>query len=208
MKSKLMMLAVVLMALSIAVPVYAATCPVVSTVAALQALGSCTLGTGDFITFSNFVTTLPGSTSVTTVALGTAAGIPGSAGFIFAPSGGTSTPYTISYTATCNASCLINGASDSTGENPSGGSLYSFVAGGNSSGTVSGNFNTSFAGVSSAGNSGSYLSGGANQGITLDVNFVAAGTPATTPEPTSLILFGSGFLAVGLAARARRKARP
>ena len=203
----MMILAIVLVALSIAAPVYAVTCPVVTTVAGLQALGSCTLGSGDFITFSNFVTTLPGGTSVTTVALGGGSTVPGSAGFIFAPSNGTSTPYSISYLATCNASCLINGASDSTGENPSGGSLYSFTAGGNSSGSISGNFNTTFAGTLSASNQGNYLSGGTNQGITLDVNFVAPQQTSGTPEPTSMILFGSGFLAVGLAARARRKAR-
>ena len=206
MKSKLFLLALVVMALSIAAPVYAATCPIATTLAALQAAGSCTLGSGDFITFSNFQTNLAGTTTVQTVAFGTGAGIPGSAGFLFGPQNGTSSPYFISYTATCNASCVINGASDSTGENPSGGSTYSFVAGGNSSGNVAGNFNTSFAGVSSAGNQGNYISGGSNQSITLDVNFIAAGTQ-TAPEPTSLILFGSGFLAVGLVARARRKVR-
>jgi hypothetical protein len=181
-----------------AAPVFAATCPAVSTIAAL---GSCTLGPGDIITFSNFQSTLPGST-VVSVSLN-AGSNPGSVGFIFSPQLGTNTPYTFSYVATCSAACLIVGATGSTNENPAGGSLYSFTLGPNSSGTIPGNFNTSFAGVSSITSSGSYLSGGANQGMTLDVNYAPA--PTGTPEPTSLLLFGSGFLALGVAARSRRK---
>jgi len=46
----------------------------------------------------------------------------------------------------------------------------------------------------------------ANGTITITLNTVetSTGTGGSTPEPTSLILFGSGFLALGLVARARK----
>ena len=178
-------------------PVYAATCPFATTI---DQLGSCTLGPGDLITFSNFQSTLPGST-VVTISYSSGSN-PGSVGFTFGPQGASNKPYTISYTATCNAACLITGASNSATEIPAGASTYSYTVGGTSSGNISGNYNTSFAGVQSVTNSGSYLSGGINQSLTLDINF----SPTSgTPEPTSMILFGSGFLAVGTIARFRRK---
>ena len=178
-------------------PLYAATCPLATTI---DQLGSCTLGPGGLVTFSNFQSTLPGNT-VVSVNFSTGTN-PGSVGFTFSPQGAASTNYTLSYLATCNAACLITGAANSATEIPAGGAIYNYTVGGNSSGNISGNYNTSFAGVQSVTNSGTYVSGGLNQSLTLDVNFVPANG---TPEPTSLLLFGSGFLAVGITARFRRK---
>ena len=205
MKSKLFLLALVMMALSIAAPVYAATCPFATTLDQLIAAGNCNLGN---VTFSNFTVTgsLGTGTTTTSVSFSTG-GTTGAAGFTFSPQGGAITTYTISYLATCNASCLITGGADSSSENPAGGSTYNYTLGGVNSGNITGNFNPSFAGVLSATNSGTFVSGGTNQSMTLDVSFGPAAGGGTAPEPTSLILFGSGFLAVGLAARARRKAR-
>ena len=96
------------------------------------------------MTFNNFSTNLSAATAVAVAVSG------GSfAGFTFSPQGGSNTSYFISYTATCNASCLITGASDSTSEIPAGGSIYSFVVGPASSGNISGNFSPSFAGLAS-----------------------------------------------------------
>lgn len=193
MKSKI---ALVLLMAAIAIPSFAATCPVVATVAALQALGSCTVGTGDQVTFSNFTTSLPqGAANNVTVTLNSGSAV----GLTFS-NNGTATAYTVSYTATCNAGCLITGGHDSATENPAGSGTYNWSVGGNLG--SGGNFNVSFAGVGSLTTSGTFSGGATNQSITMNLDI---SPNSGVPEPTSLILFGSGFLAVGLAARARKR---
>ena len=193
-KPKLQIAVLLLIILTGITPLIAATCPASTT---LDQLGSCTLGPANIITFSNFQSTLPGNTIVS-VSLNSGTN-PGSVGFTFSPQGGSLVSYTFSYTATCSAACLITGGSDSASELPAGGSIYNFTMGAANSGNISGNFNTTFAGVTGVSNSGTYVSGGVNQSMTLDINYAPA--PSGTPEPTSLLLFGSGFLAVGVAAR-------
>ena len=210
MKTKLFMLALVVVAMFIAAPAYAATCPISSTVAALQALPTCTLGPSDIVTFSGFTTTLPGTTVVTVVL--NSASNPGSVGFTFDPGNGSGSTagYTVAYNAMCSAACVINGGSDSHTENPANGGVggssnYQFTIGPNTSGTTQVNFTTSFSGVSLANitNQGVFAgNSGTNQSITLDINFAP---PSGVPEPTSLLLFGSGFLALGLVARIRTR---
>lgn len=198
MKSKTMLWVLGTMLLVLAAPAFAVTCPTVSTVAALQGLGSCTVGPADQITFSNFTSSLPSgaANNVTVVFNG------GSAVGITFSNNGTTTAYTVSYDATCNASCLITGGHDSATENPAGSGSYSWNVGGNLSN--SNNYNVLFPGVTSLTTSGTFNGGATNQSITMNLDFQDT---SGIPEPTSLILFGSGFLAVGLAAHMRRKAR-
>jgi hypothetical protein len=130
---------------------------------------------------------------------------PGSVGFNLSPIGGSSIAYTFSYVATCSAACVINGASDSSSTNPAGGGLYNFTAGANSSGNITGTYNVSFAGTNSVLVSGSYVSGGTSQSMTLDVNYAP---PATgTPEPANFALIGGALVALGLVARGRKPKR-
>ena len=181
--------------------VRAATCPFVATLDTLPS--SCTLGPGDIVTLSNFTSTLPGST-VLSVALNGGSD-PGSVGMTFNPSSGygSSIPYMVSYVATCSAVCQIVGGSDSATQNPADGGTYNYSIGVISSGSTGANFTTSFSGVESITNSGNFLGGGINQTITLDTNFAPG---SATPEPATLVLFGSGFLVLGWVARRRRMA--
>ena len=184
--------------LSSATPILAATC---QTVATFDQFTTCTMGPGDIVTFSNFTSTLPGS-SVVVVGLNSAAS-PGSVGFILSPIGGSAVAYTFSYLATCSSACLINGASDSSSTNPAGGGTYKFTAGANSSGNITGTYNVSFPSTNSVLVTGSYISGGTSQSMTLDVNYVP-NIVAATPEPASFILIGGALVALGLVARGRQ----
>jgi hypothetical protein len=46
-----------------------------------------------------------------------------------------------------------------------------------------------------------------NASVTISYTTIETPIESGVPEPTSMILLGSGFLAVGLSARLRRKAR-
>lgn len=191
--------ALFLMAAS-SLPGLAATCAFVTQ---LDQLTSCTLGPGDIITFSNFQSSLPLNT-VFAISINSGNN-PGSVGFNFAPAGGSSVGYSISYTATCSAACMINGISDSVSGIPAGSGIYNFSAGPNFSGNTTTVYNTSFAGTTSVTHTGTFVSGGTSQGITLDVNF---GPVIATPEPTGFVLLGGAFLALGFVARGRKRNWP
>ena len=189
----------ILMALC-SIPGLAATCSFVTT---LDQITSCTLGPGDIITFSNFQSSLPLST-VYAISIN-ASGNPGSVGFNFTPVNGSAVGYSIAYSATCSAACMINGISDSASGIPAGSGIYNFSAGPNFSGNTTTVYNTSFAGTNSVTHTGTFVSGGSSQGITLDVNF---GPVIATPEPTGFVLLGGAFLALGFVARGRKRNWP
>lgn len=195
---KKFLLGTLFLILSSATPILAATC---QTVATFDQFTTCTMGPGDIVTFSNFTSTLPGST-VVGVSLNSSAS-PGSVGFNLSPIGGSAVAYTFSYLATCSSACLINGASDSSSTNPAGGGTYNFTAGAASSGNITGTYNVSFPGVNSVLVTGSYIGGGISQSLTLDVNFIPNIVTAT-PEPASFIFIGSALVALGLVARGRQ----
>jgi hypothetical protein len=188
--------------MSLAIPAYATTCTADDGTVTSGDIGTefnnCTLaGTAGTVTFSGF--------SLSAGATGTLdASVTGNTlSFVFNPTGeGTEAAYTLSYTASC-ASCGVTGANDTV----SGSGNYSYsLTGATASGTHNSSYTYSPTVTSEtpATNTGNYLGSGFNTLMTLDVTIAA--TTASTPEPTSLILFGSGFLAIGLAARKRRKA--
>ena len=182
-----------------AAPAKAAACGSFFTFSDTQAATSCTLGPNNEITFSGFTSTLQG---VTVVALPLNGNNPGTVGFSFVPTGGASGPYSISYTATCDATCTITGGNDQA-TNSTGAGSYNYSLGTQSVTAVANgaSFNPSFPGMSSVVNTGAFVSGGTNQNLTLDVNI----QPQTaTPEPSTITLFGSSLLLLGTL-RMRRK---
>lgn len=179
------------------VTAWALPCPSISTFQQLQSVGSCEAGPGGNVTFSNFQTNLPGTADIVSVQLMNA-GL--TTGFTFSNTA-TSNPFSISYTATCSALCLINGGHNSSTENPAGAGSYKHTIG-PASGTGL-NFNASFAGLSSVSNEIVFGGGSINQSLSMNVDLQRAG--GVTPEPTSFILFGSGFMALGLVSRFRKR---
>jgi len=180
-------------ALAFAAGAFGASCPLVATVAQLQALGSCTIGSQSQGLFSNFTTSLDPSTVVGVTFSD------GDFGVTFSPAGGSTDAYSVGFTASTIPGWIINGFSGSTTENPAGSSTYMWVVNGNIGG--GGDYNVSFPPVTSASAFGYFFGNGVSQSLTLD--FQTSRVPAETPEPTSLILFGSGLIGLGIWRRRR-----
>ena len=198
-----------MMALSIASPAFGAACSTFANLQALLTAGTCDIGS---VTFSGFTyNNSIAASAVNLTAAGT--GVAGSfAGLALSTSGGFTTPFSLTYSVAC-VSCTFIGSQVNANIQPvfpaatmsltyvdNGGTLTATATGQDQS-HVLGGTGTSVSNVLNSGGSGDRLQ-------SLQNNFYI--TPAGgggAPEPTSLLLFGSGFLAVGLAARARRKAR-
>lgn len=183
--------------IAIAPIILAAPCPLSTTVQQLQALGSCTMGANNEVTFTNFTTTISPNAVVTlTMNIGNVVGMTFS-------NAGVTGPYSVGYTAICNAACNIVGAHSSSTENPAGAGSYSWNVTGQSGGSGL-NYNVAFAGLKNVTTSGTFNGGALNQSISLNLDI--SGTSAT-PEPTSFILLGSGFIALSLVSRHRAAKR-
>jgi hypothetical protein len=208
MKSKLLMLGLVVLALSVASPAFGSACTFGSGVTVASQQG-CTLA-GGAISFSFAAS---GSQTTNTLQIAGISDVSVLTGFSFTPSGGATTSgYTVSYTATCLNSAVcgtFNSFNDTA--NPGGSAQYSFTAGSGGCANVT---NVGCFGSLSPVSSGSITNSatfapvvgvnGVNQNITLDIGYTGV-TGGTTPEPTSMLLLGSGLLALGMAARGRRK---
>ena len=136
-------------------------------------------------------------------------GNPGTVGFSFVPTGGASVSYTISYTATCNSLCTIVGGNDQA-TNSTGSGTYNYSLGGQSANGVSNgtSFNPTLNQLTTALNSGTFVTGGTNQNLTLDITIQPGTPPLTeTPEPGTVTQFSAGILLVGTVLAGRRKRR-
>ena len=206
MKRKFLLHLLVLAGLLSAAPAFAATCQNYTTLGALMTAGSCTIGS---VTFSNFSYT--NTVAANNVELASSGdGAQGSfAGLAFHTTGAWSTPFAINYTVNC-AGCAFVGAHFNANIQPvfgAGGMTLNYT---DSTGTYSASASNQdqFHAVDYATSDISNVlnAGGDNDRLqSLENDFYLSSTAASTPEPTSLLLFGSGFLVVGLAARTRRK---
>jgi hypothetical protein len=210
MKCKYLWISVGLMLSFFETSAFATSCSSASTFAALEALGSCTEGSGD-ITFSNFHTDVSSTNAPLITASVDNAGStanPGLYGFTFNLTGLPATPSLIvEYDVTCNG-CVINGALQSVVLTTPGGTGQFGIAGTSNPFSTSATFTPTFGATSFATNAGSYDGDDVNgdhyaESFQLDVDIA----PLPTPEPTSLILLGSGLVALGLAGRKQIKNR-
>jgi PEP-CTERM motif len=199
MKSKLLLLAIGVTALTLATPAFATTCASFTyTEGTSTGPTGCTIDGGD-ITFSAFSVTglAPGAT--VTVSFFDFGSI-GEGGVTFQPTAAGGTPYSVSYTASVTGG-TFSAINDSA--TPGGVSTYTYSG---SPFTCSSSILCNApvtAGATSLTNSASYT-GAVVPNETISLNFTDTAITGT-PEPASLVLFGTGFLAIGLAARARRK---
>lgn len=185
MKSTLVKLALVLAA-SLAPSAFGAACA--SFTDTFTQTG-CTID-GGAVSFSSI--TVTGTTGVTVTfsdggALGTISGVS------FQPTGTQTAAYSVSYVATANGG-TFTGVLDSA--TPGSTATYSYSGTGFNCPAQIDLCNKTIAGTTTLTNSGAFTAAvPPNQTITLD--FVTTPTKAT-PEPTSLLLIGSGLFVIGL----------
>lgn len=174
----------------------ASTCPVATTFAALQSAGSCSEGGIDFSGF-----TITGTAAANTISV--ALSQTGEAGFTFSIGGGQSSPFLISYTASCaSAAACINDVHDSVTSIPAGGGSYFFSAliGSGLLSSSSQVWNDTFTNSHSVVNTGTFLGGAVNQSMTLDVTY---SSPQGTPEPSTAWMAAAGIALIGIVRRRR-----